>query len=293
MKKFLREPLFHFLLLGAALFAVWLWRRDAGGSDSGRIVVTRARISQLATGFARTWQRPPTQPELTGLVEDFVREEVCVREAQKMGLDRDDTIIRRRLRQKFEFLTEDTLEAAAPTDADLAGWLKAHPDPFRVEPRVAFRQVMFDPGRRGASVERDARKALARLNSGGRGVDFAALGDSRMLPPVVELSPESEVARIFGEKFAARVVGLAARGWTGPISSSYGLHLVEVTERAEGRMPELAEVREAVAREWSVAQRKQRREALFRELLGRYKIIVEPPAAPAPAAPAPQEKRAS
>ena len=118
MKKFLREPLFHFLVLGAALFAVWLWRKDAAGGDSaGRIVVTQARIRQLETGFARTWQRPPTDQELTDLVQDFVREEVFVREATAMGLDRDDTIIRRRLRQKFEFLTEDTLESATLTDA--------------------------------------------------------------------------------------------------------------------------------------------------------------------------------
>jgi len=117
MKKFFREPLFHFLVLGAALFAVWLWKKDVAGDDPGRIVVTRARIRQLATGFARMRQRPPTDQELRGLIQDFVREEVCVREARAMGLDRDDAIIRGRLRQKFEFLTEDALEAATPTDA--------------------------------------------------------------------------------------------------------------------------------------------------------------------------------
>lgn len=177
--RLLREPLFHFLLLGAALFGVWLWRKDAGGSDSGRIVVTRARVEQLATGFARTWQRQPTPHELNGLVQDFVREEVCVREARKMGLERDDTIIRRRLRQKFEFLTEDAVEVATPTDADLAAWLKAHPDSFRGEP---------------------------------------------------------------------------------------------------GRAPGLSEVREAVAREWEAARRKERSEAFFRELLERYEVVFEPAA---------------
>ncbi len=272
---------------------MWLWRKDAGGSDSGRIVVTQARISQLATGFARTWQRPPTDQELTGLVQDFVREEVCVREATAMGLDRDDTIIRRRLRQKFEFLTEDALESAPPTDADLTAYLNAHPDSFRVEPRVAFRQVMFDPARRGASAEADARKALARLNSAGPGVSFTALGDSRMLPATVELSSQSDVARIFGEKFAARVVDVAPGAWTGPIPSGYGLHLVQVAERDAGRLPELAEVRGAVAREWEAAQRKERSEALFRKLLERYKVVVEPPGAPASVKGQSLEKKAS
>jgi len=117
MKKVLREPLFHFLVFGAALFAIWLWRRDAAGGDASRIVVTQARIRQLATGFARMRQRPPTDQELAGLVQDFVLEEVCVREATAMGLDRDDPIIRHRLRQKLEFVTEDALASAAPTDA--------------------------------------------------------------------------------------------------------------------------------------------------------------------------------
>ena len=142
-------------------------------------------------------------------------------------------------------------------------------------------------------MEADARKALARLNSGGPAVDFAALGDSRMLPSVVELSRQSEVERIFGEKFAARVPSLAPGAWAGPIESAYGLHLVKVTERVEERTPALAEVREAVAREWEIAQRKERSEALFRKLVGRYKVVVEPAGSPASARPVPQEKRAS
>ena len=116
MKKLVREPLFHFLVLGAALFAVSLWKKDRADGDSRRIVVTQARIRQLTTGFARTQKRPPTDQELAGLVQDFVREEIFVREATAMGLDRDDPIIRHRLRQKFEFVTEDALATAAPTD---------------------------------------------------------------------------------------------------------------------------------------------------------------------------------
>jgi parvulin-like peptidyl-prolyl isomerase len=278
LKKLFREPLVHFLLIGAALFLFSRWRTGPSG-DAGRIVVTRAKIDQLATGFARTWQRPPTQRELTGLVEDSIKEEVYVREAQQMGLDRDDTIIRRRLRQKLEFLTEDALEAAAPSDEDLRAYLKAHSDSFRVEPRVAFRQVYLDRNRRGAAAESDARALLARLSSGRAGSDFAALSDSRMLPAAVELSPQSDVARVFGEAFAAKVVSLAPGTWAGPIESGYGLHLVEVTGRVEGRLPDLPEVRAAVEREWRTAQRKERSEALFRKLLARYKVVLEPAAA--------------
>lgn len=282
--RFLREPLVHFLLFGALLFLFSTWKSSPSGS--GKIVVTRARIEQLATGFARTWQRPPSRQELTGLVEDYIKEEVYVREAIATGLDRDDTIIRRRLRQKLEFLTEDALEAAAPSDEDLRAYLKAHPDSFRVKPRVAFRQVFLDRNRRGAAAESDARALLARLSSARAGADISALGDSRMLPVVIELSPQSDVARVFGQEFAEKVAGLAPGGWTGPIESGYGLHLVQVTERVEGRLPELSEVRDAVEREWRTAQRKERGDALFRSLLARYTVVVEPPAGQArPAAP--------
>ena len=277
VRKLFREPLVHFLLLGALLFLISSGK--SGPSGSGKIVVTRARIGQLATGFARTWQRPPTERELTGLVEDYIKEEVYVREAVATGLDRDDTIIRRRLRQKLEFLTEDALDAAAPSDEDLRAYLKAHPDSFRVEPRVAFRQVFLDSNRRGAAAQSDARALLARLSSAGAGADISVLGDSRMLPPVIELSSQSDVARVFGQDFATKVASLAPGGWTGPIESGYGLHLVQVTARVEGRLPELSEVRDAVEREWRAAQRKERSEALFRKLLARYKVVVEPPAA--------------
>jgi len=117
MKKLLGEPLFHFLVFGAALFAVWFFRRDAAGGDASRIFVTQARVRQLATGFARIQQRPPTERELAGLVQGFVREEIFVREALARGLDRDDPIIRQRLREKLEFVTEDALAPGAPTDA--------------------------------------------------------------------------------------------------------------------------------------------------------------------------------
>jgi hypothetical protein len=278
LTRFLREPLVHFLLIGAVLFLFSRWRSGPSGG-AGRIVVTRGKIEQLATGFARTWQRPPTAREMTGLVEDYVREEVYVREAIATGLDRDDTIIRRRLRQKLEFLTEDALEPAAPSDEDLRAYLKVHADSFRVEPRVAFRQVFLDRNRRGAAAQGDARALLARLSSTGAGADISALGDSRMLPPVIELSSQSDVARVFGQEFAAKVAGLAPGSWVGPIASGYGLHLVEVTERVEGRLPELAEVRDAVLRDWQAAQRRERGEALFRTLLARYTVVVEPPAA--------------
>ena len=116
----LREPLVHFLLLGAALFGVFALVGDRGSERAGHIVVTPGHLEHLMVSFTRTWQRPPTAPELAGLIDDYIRDEVLYREAVAMGLDRDDTIVRRRLRQKLEFLTEETAEMAAPSDEETA-----------------------------------------------------------------------------------------------------------------------------------------------------------------------------
>lgn len=128
MKAFLREPLVHFLALGSLLFLFFAWRGGGSGTGSNRIVVTPGHVERLASGFARTWQRPPTEAELKGIVDDYVKEEIAVREASAMGLDRDDTIIRRRLRQKLEFLVEDAVPPAPPTDAEVLAWVNTHPD---------------------------------------------------------------------------------------------------------------------------------------------------------------------
>ena len=141
MKVLLREPLVHFLALGAILFLFFAWKGGGSGPGSTRITITPGLVDHLASGFARTWQRPPTQAELKGLIDEHVKEEIAAREATAMGLDRDDAIIRRRLRQKMEFLVEDAVDQAQPTDVDLQAWLERHEDAFQAESRVAMRQV--------------------------------------------------------------------------------------------------------------------------------------------------------
>ncbi len=199
LRSLLREPLVHFLLIGAALFLFFAWSGGYGGVGSRRIVIGPGQVKHLAVGFARTWRRPPTQQELKGLVDDFVREELATREARSMGLDRGDTIIRRRLRQKLEFLVEDAAEAVPPTDAELQTWLDEHPDTYRREPQLAFRQVFLSPDRRGPAVQTDAEQLRIRLQALGRDVDIAGLGDSIMLPEAIDLAPLAMASRVFGQ----------------------------------------------------------------------------------------------
>jgi PPIC-type PPIASE domain len=277
--KLLREPLVHFLLLGAVLFGVFALVGDRGSARTGQIVVTPGHLEHLMVSFTRTWQRPPTAQELAGLIDDYIREEVLYREAVAMGLDRDDTIVRRRLRQKLEFLTEETAETAPPTEADLQVFLQQHLDTFRVEPRLAFRHVYLSRNRRSDATDTEARQLLAQLTTGGAATDTAALGDPFLLPPEFALLSRSEIARLFGDAFAQQLQHLEAGRWGGPIESGYGLHLVYVRERVDGRMPALAEVREGVQREWLAARRKAVNEQFYQRLRARYTVVVEQPQA--------------
>jgi PPIC-type PPIASE domain len=278
MKRLLREPLLHFLLLGIALFGVYALARDKAPDRTGQIVVTQSQIEQLVIGFTRTWQRPPTQEELAGLVEDRIREEVLYREAMSMGLDRDDTIVRRRLRQKLEFLIPDLAsQLAPPTEPELEAYLHQHADKYRGAPTVSFEQVFFDRERRGKSVSTDAVAALTRLNGpGGSAVNLDTVGDASLLPIELTRSPESEVARLFGGTFSESLVKVPPGRWAGPLESSYGLHLVLVREQVPGRAPEMASVREAVLRDLQAERRQQALDAAYAKFRRRYAVVVEP-----------------
>jgi hypothetical protein len=282
-RSWLREPLLHFLGLGVALFALYAWI-GAGRSDAaraGEIVVSAGRVRSLAETFARQWNRPPTDDELAGLVHDFVREEVLSREAIALGLDRDDTIIRRRLAQKMEFLSDEVATVAEPTEDDLRGYLAAHPERFRVETRLTFDQVFLDRGKRGDSLERDAATMLAALNAPGVAPDVAERGDSRLLPARFDDVSRRDVEAQLGARFAARLDELPVGRFVGPIESGYGAHLVRVDQRTPASTPPLESVRDAVAREWSNAKRVEMKDAQLKALLARYRVTVEP-VAPAP-----------
>jgi hypothetical protein len=229
----------------------------------------------MVVGFSRTWQRPPTREELEGLIRDRVRAEVYCREAVAIGLDQDDPVIRRRLQQKLEFVTNDVAALAEPTDAQLAEYLKSHADHFHVDRRVTFSQVYLDPNKRGEHLARDANELLNQLQQHGRNVDLSSLGDAFLLEHRFQVEPDMEIAKQFGDKFVAKLSDVPVGQWFGPIESGYGMHLVFVEERTEGRLPELAEVRDAVSRDWTNERRLELNEKFFQNLLKHYTVTVE------------------
>ena len=277
LARLLREPLLHFLLLGGVLFAIF----GRGGSGVGiadrQIVVSEADISRLADGFSRTWHRPPAADELEAQIRDYIREEVLYRTALSLGLDKDDTIIRRRLRQKMEFLFEDTV--APPQEAELRAYLQAHAEKFRTQPLISFRQIFVSQSR-GANAEADARQILARLVSAAP--DAANEGDALLLGDTFARMPLDRVAALFGESFAHTVAQSEVGRWLGPLRSAYGLHLVLVTGIEPAELPPFEQVRSAVEREWFAERRAAAQAAQYQALLAGYRVTVQRPKAASP-----------
>jgi hypothetical protein len=274
MSRLAREPLVHFLLLGALLFVFFALRGGDAGATSKRIVVSAAQIDHLAAAFARTWQRPPTIGELKGLVDDYVREEIAVREATAMGLDRDDTIIRRRLRQKLEFITQDVIDAEPATREEVERWYREHLDAYTAEPEISFQQLFIDRDRRGADAESVAQRMLARLQQE-PGTDPAGLGDPTMLPAAMEEASKSEVARTFGTQFAEATLDAPAGRWSGPVESGFGLHLLYVQSVAAAHPIDFERVAPIVERDYLAARSKRELDAFYARLLEGYRVELD------------------
>ena len=277
--KFLRDPLFHFLALGAALFVVYAAVNGSAGAPADRIVVDETQALRLADQFQRTWMRPPTEQELQGLAEDYVKEEILYREALALGLDQDDLVIRRRLRQKMEFLNADLVEPQAPTDVQLQAYFDANKDRFRRPDRFSFQQVYLNPHKPAGNVKRAAVDLLAHFNTNpSLAADPTSLGDATMLPAQLDGVTRREVANTFGREFAKDIEDMPMGRWSGPYESSYGLHLVRMTERKAGGLPALAEIRPVLEREWRAERSKEANERFYEALRARYDVEIRLPA---------------
>ena len=271
MRKLLREPLIHFLVLGAILFLVFDLTSETDQPGERRIVVTPGQVEQLAGQFSRTWLRPPTPGELDGLVERYVRSEIYYREALAMGLGQDDPYVRNRLALKLEVLLDDLSAEAEPADAELARFLTEHAERFAEPARLSFRQVYLNPDRHPDTAA-EAQRLLELLRSG---ADPDGLGDVSLLIPGVDAATPEEIARQFGQDFAEALVGLDPGGWVGPIRSAFGVHLVRVSRRQPARQPALTEIRDAVLAEWRDQRRREAREQAYQRLRERYQIVMD------------------
>lgn len=280
-RRWLREPVLHFAVIGILLF-VGHGLVGEGRKADDRIVVTRATVDDIVRQHQARWNRPPGEQELTNLVEAHVRDEILYREGQALGLDRDDPVIKRRVRQKFEILAEEQLPGTAATDAELSTYLAQNSPRFMRPATVSFEQIFFDGSGSAARVERAVAAAKAGL---ARGADPATLGQRTMLPPGGDNVPIDIVARDFGAEFAGALAKVPLGEWIGPVSSGMGAHLVRVSARTPAALPPLDDVRQQVAREWENQRRERSREESYRRLRSGYTVVIDGIPRPALTAP--------
>lgn len=255
-----REPLVHFLLIGFLLFA--LYGFVGGGPRERTINVDDNVAATLYAQFSKTWQRPPTADEMTGLVESYVRDEIFYREGVTLGLDKDDPTIKRRVSQKYATIAEEQGASIPPTDLELERWMKQHPDRYAEPSLVTFDQILF-----GSPAEFDAgRRALAA------GADPQSMGEGRMLLPHFELYPVDIIQRDFGPEFARSLLSVRPGDWQGPVRSGYGVHLVRVEKIVSGRVPKPSDVRLAVTRDFEQARRERSLDEAYQQLRRSYQI---------------------
>ena len=284
LKRWLKEPLVHFALLGALIFAAntWCESRRAKTESTARIEVTAAIVERLRAGYERQFGRSPEAEELRGLVTAHIREEVLCREALALGLDRDDTIVRRRLAQKMEFLTDDVVGAPEPSDVALEKFFAENAARYARAGQVSFRQVYFSKEKRGASLDAAARDALAAL---ARGASDETLGDTFLHGFEFAEREHDEVRALFGPDFAKQLVAQRPGEWRGPLTSSYGLHLVRIEERSEPSAAKFGDVRAMVRRDFNDDRRRAANRAVFERLRERYQVTVDETAIAEAAAP--------
>jgi hypothetical protein len=268
-RQIVREPLLHFLLIGLALFL--LYAVVSPGDSAGRtITISQGEVDQLRRQYAALWGAPPTDAQLTGLIDAQVRDEILYREGMAQGLDRDDPVIKRRIRQKVEVMAEEEGSDSAPTDAVLNDYLQSHREKFVKPALVSFDQVYFNP--QGPDTPETVTAAKARLNTG---ATAAGMGQPTMLPARVTRSDADLVARDFGADFAAALLKLPVGQWSGPIGSGVGVHLVRLTELEQPKLPQLADVRAEVTREWENDRRVAANEASYSRARARYDVVIE------------------
>lgn len=267
MQKIWRIPLFRFVLFGTVLVLFDSVRPNDTEATLQRILVTRDQIAKMVTTWQQNWGTTPDNKEISALIQSYVEEEIYYREALALGLDQDDFVVRRRLRQKMEFLTENYPNAVDPTVDEVAAYYNQNIGKYSTGPRYDFEQVYF--------VEKDDLRianAFASLVSGESGEN---LGDPSSLARHMTNVDEHDISRTFGSKFSDSLQALPNGSWSGPIPSGFGQHLVRVDKVQDKQPRDFSSVRELVEADWRTDHRKIAVAESFEKMRQNYTIEIE------------------
>jgi len=275
--QLLREPLLQFLFLGGLIYLAYAYVTPETEDDrSQSLIVNAAKVQWMQESWQKRWNRLPTKKELDGLIEQYVKESILYNEAVKMGLDKDDTLIRRQLAKKVEFLAKDLVVYIPPNDEELQSYFKAHKDNYKGERLYSFTQIFFDPDKRGNATLEDAKKSKEQLvQSNSILQDTSKFGDVFMTDSYFEANTPLDIRKNFGSGFMQTVIALEPGKWQGPILSGFGVHLVYLKEIISPAEPEFEKVKDDVLQDWTQFKQEQINQEFYRKLKDNYVIIVE------------------
>ncbi len=273
--RILREPLLHFLFLGALLFGLYFWVGSPSmtSTNAKQINVSAPVIESLQATWQLQWGRKPTPQQLEKLVDNYVHDEVLYQEALALGLDDKDIIVRRRLIQKMQFLVEDVAGIKEPSDEVLQAYLEDHADRYTIPGRFSFNQVYFSQELHGDRTDADAQELLTQLQNNTNPTQ--PKGDRSMLPTTYTLASAKTLNNTFGGTFAREMAGVREKAWQGPFHSAYGSHLVNVTQIEPGHPATLAEVRKNVRLDYLREQKQKQDELFYQQLRDRYTVSID------------------
>lgn len=279
LRKAVREPLVHFLIIGLALFGLYSWiERGRASTGNYQIALTLDDLRQLDMSFVSQWHKQPTPEEFRGLVESFVRQEVLYREGLAMGLDKDDTIVKRRMVQKMEFLSEDVASAHEPSTDELKAWYANNSQKFELADRATFRHLFFGFDRRGQNAQADALAALNKIAGKPEDIPLGKkMADPFMFQDYYGDRAPDQLAKEFGPTFAIGLYKLKPKMWQGPIESGYGWHLVWIESITPGRIPAFEEVEPDVKTAWLADQKAIEWQKAYAKMREKYEVLTPQP----------------
>jgi hypothetical protein len=269
LQRFLREPLLHFIVIGGLFFLIYTAVNDTFDNSTDTIFITPERIDQIETMFTGVWNRKPTDEELDNLIKEEVSSEVYYRDALALGLDKNDAIVRRRLRQKMEFLTDTGIYLQEPSPGELETYFAANDQVYKNEPRLAFEQVYL-----GESPPEDIVSQTLKILRSESAVDLSTLGQRTLLPAQLKMSQPGAIDSVFGKGFYSQIAVLAPGEWVGPVTSTYGIHLIRTLDGEPARMPTLEEIRDFVLQDWRSAKAEENREQDYAKRRSRYTVEI-------------------
>lgn len=270
MGKILKEPLLHFLIIGVCLFLLYEWKNENTAVDRGKIVITDSDVRQIISSYENSWSQLPDTQTLRTLLEEHVRAEIMYQEALQLGLEHNDEIIKRRLRQKYEFLVKDLSSIQQPSESELKSFYESHPDSYKSPRKLSFSHIYFSPDKRKEPME-DAGKLLRELAD--KEVKAEDYGDDFHLQQFYASRDYREIVQNYGKQFSDSLFAQTSIGWKKPMLSGYGAHLVHISSIEEPELIPFEELKNIVLQDWKADQLEAFNEELYQSLLGNYEVV--------------------